>query len=79
MEHPAVDEISILAPERGESGEILQVATRSAAQVYNRVPELLTAANIEIYEMHSADESLGHLFSTLMKIHRGESQGGTLT
>ncbi len=79
MEHPAVDEISILAPERGESGEILQVATRSAAQVYNRVPELLAAANIEIYEMHSADESLGHLFSTLMKIHRGESQGGTLT
>ena len=79
VENAAVDEISIVAAERGESGEVLQVATRSAAQVYEALPGLLTNSEVEIYEMHSADESLGNLFSTLMKIHRGESQGGPLT
>ncbi|MEE2825952.1 MAG: ABC transporter ATP-binding protein [Planctomycetota bacterium] len=79
VEHVAVDEISIVAAERGEVGEVLQVATRSAAQVYQALPDLLANRDVQIYEMQSADESLGHLFSTLMKIHRGESQGGPLT
>ncbi len=79
MKHQAIEEISIEPAQRGESGDVLRVATRSAAQVYNLLPDLVTTQAIEIYEMQSADESLGHLFSTLMKIHRGESQGGTLT
>lgn len=78
MEHPSIEEISIHPPDRGEDGEVLHIATRSAAQVYDALPSLLVENGIEIYEMQSADESLGHLFATLMKIHRGESQGGTL-
>lgn len=48
------------------------VSTRSASQVFNRLPSLLTEHQITVSEMSSMDDSLKTLFSTLMKMHRGE-------
>jgi len=53
--------------------EHLQVTTRSAAQVYDQLPRLLTENNISVFEMNSTDDSLKTLFSTLMKMHRGQT------
>lgn len=52
------------------------IATRSASQVYNQLPTILAEHQISVFEMSSTDDSLKTLFSTLMKIHRGEMNRG---
>jgi len=52
------------------------VSTRTAAKVFDRLPALLQENQISITEMSSQDDSLKTLFSTLMKMHRGEMNRG---
>jgi ABC-2 type transport system ATP-binding protein len=51
----------------------LTVGTTSVREVYTLLPEIAVKENLEFYEFRSADGSLDDLFSSLMKIHRGES------
>lgn len=50
----------------------VKVATRQPARLYEQLPCWLKTSEIEVTEMHSADESLQALFNSLMKMHRGE-------
>ena len=52
------------------------VSTRTASEVFDRLPELLEENQISVSEMSSQDDSLQTLFSTLMKMHRGEMNRG---
>ncbi len=59
-----------------ENDQDFLIKTRSAAQVYQVLPKLLEEHHIPVFEMSSTDDSLKTLFSTLMKIHRGEWNRG---
>lgn len=52
------------------------IATKTASQVFNLLPSLLEEHRIEVTEIRSSDDSLKTLFSTLMKLHRGEMNQG---
>ncbi len=52
------------------------LTTRSAAEVYQKLPDILRESKISVSEMTSTDDSLKSLFSTLMKMHRGELNRG---
>ena len=58
-------------------GDLFSITTRSASRVFNRLPTMLAEHGITVSEMSSTDDSLKTLFSTLMKIHRGEMNRGT--
>ena len=55
------------------SDNCLVISTRTASRVFDRLPTLLKENQISITELSSQDASLKTLFSTLMKIHRGET------
>ena len=59
-----------------EDSETFVVATQRAVQVYQLLPKLATESGIAIREVSSTDDSLKSLFSTLMRIHRGEMNQG---
>lgn len=61
---------------RFSSADSFLISTRSAAEVYNVLPSLLAEHQISVSEMSSTDDSLSTLFTTLMKIHRGEMNRG---
>jgi ABC-2 type transport system ATP-binding protein len=67
IDEPAVDSLRMMA-----DGRTLVVATRSPAAVYARLPAWEADDRLCIDEVSSADNSLQHLFDTLMRIHRGE-------
>ena len=50
----------------------LTVSSRSVLKLYEFLCEWATAGKGEIYEIRSADESLQEVFSSLLRIHRGE-------
>lgn len=50
----------------------LTVATRHPSQLISQLPAWIADSDLEITELHSADESLQALFNSLLKIHRGE-------
>ena len=52
--------------------DMVEIETLSASSVLQQLPAAAAEARIEIMEVVSSDESLKALFSTLMKIHRGE-------
>jgi ABC-2 type transport system ATP-binding protein len=52
------------------------ISTRTASEVYKVLPSLLAENQISVSEMSSTDDSLSTLFTTLMKIHRGEMNRG---
>ena len=53
-------------------GLTIHVATRESLKFFTELPDWIEETGIEIFEMHSADESLQTVFNSLMKIHRGE-------
>lgn len=71
---PVVSAVRLIDPGKNEP-EYVEIDTDSAVQLLESMSEVV-AGGIEISEIRSADESLKHLFSTLMKIHRGETKGG---
>ena len=50
----------------------VEIETMVLSEVTNVLPRAVTEAGISIDEVESNDESLKSLFSTLMKIQRGE-------
>jgi ABC-2 type transport system ATP-binding protein len=56
-----------------DGGHTLLVATRSPMSVFEQLPLWLKKLNIHVQEMQSADDSLQRLFSSLMRMHRGEA------
>ncbi len=56
----------------------MEIDTRAAAQLLESLPDIAATEDIRITEIQSADDSLKHLFATLMRIHRGETKGGLL-
>jgi ABC-2 type transport system ATP-binding protein len=48
------------------------VETQNPGRLFALLPELLKTSDCDVTELHSEDESLNALFSSLMKIHRGE-------
>lgn len=59
-----------------KSNDCFIVSTRTASEVFNTLPKLLSEHQISVSEMSSEDDSLKTLFSTLMKMHRGEMNRG---
>jgi ABC-2 type transport system ATP-binding protein len=68
IEEPSVENLRL-----GDDGCTLTVSTRSPAAVYARLPAWVQEDGLMIDEVSSTDNSLQHLFDTLMRIHRGES------
>jgi ABC-2 type transport system ATP-binding protein len=54
------------------AGDAVTVATGQPGQLYERLPGWLAEAGLTVSAMHAADESLQALFTSLMKMHRGE-------
>ena len=52
------------------------IATRTASEVFRQLPAISSEEGIQITEVSSTDDSLKTLFSTLMKMHRGEMNQG---
>lgn len=50
----------------------LTVATQHPLALYELLPQWITDSSVAVHEIQSSDESLGHLFTSLMRIHRGE-------
>ena len=55
-----------------EEGRVIMVSTRSPVAVFEQMPRWLEQLNVRVEEMRSADDSLQRLFSSLMRMHRGE-------
>ena len=51
----------------------LTIGTTRISETYNQIAKIAAEDGLEFYEFRSADGSLDDLFSSLMKIHRGES------
>jgi ABC-2 type transport system ATP-binding protein len=51
----------------------LVLGTHRPAAVYSQLPQWVHAAGVRVHELRSSDDSLQDLFSSLLKIHRGES------
>jgi len=54
------------------AGQELEVETMHPLELLTRLPLLALENDLTITEMRSADESLQQIFTTLMRIHRGE-------
>ncbi len=65
--HLDVDTIRINAAEQE-----LEVETKHPVELLTRLPGLALENDLQVTEIRSADESLQEIFSTLMRIHRGE-------
>lgn len=57
----------------------LTVSTLAVGELYDKLPGILVENQIEVSELTSTDDSLKSLFSTLMKLHRGEVTRGVRT
>ncbi len=56
-----------------DDGEVLLVSTRNPVAVFEQLPAWLEKLGVHVQELQSADDSLQRLFSSLMRLHRGES------
>ena len=52
-------------------GEVV-VSTRHPLALGRRLPAIVTEGGFEVLEVRSGEESLQQLFTTLMRLHRGE-------
>lgn len=53
-----------------------EIATRKASEIFDILPTLIESHGLSVSEISSTDDSLKTLFSTLMKMHRGEMNRG---
>ena len=70
LDHGLADSVSIGHSPSG--AEILRVATRQTAEFSALLPKGIIDHGLQVDELTTADDSLQTLFSSLMKIHRGE-------
>lgn len=74
---PMIESVRLIEAGKNEEPSV-EIETRSTASLLQRLPEILRSEKIEVYEVRSADNSLKHLFTTLMRMHRGETRGGLI-
>ncbi|MFW6169705.1 MAG: ABC transporter ATP-binding protein [Planctomycetota bacterium] len=55
-----------------EADQALLISTRSPAPIFEQLPAWLEELGVHAWELNSADDSLQQLFSSLMRMHRGE-------
>ncbi len=70
LERELVDSVRMGRSAAGE--EVLILSTRHTGELSRILPQLVTEQGVRIFELKTADDSLQSLFSSLMKIHRGE-------
>ncbi len=58
------------------SNHCLTISSRAVGDVYGCLPGLIADHGLEVNEISSSDDSLRSLFSTLLKLHRGEMMHG---
>ena len=52
---------------------IMTISTTDMDKTYEQISQIILEENIDVYEIRSAKASLDDLFSSLMKIHRGDA------
>ncbi|MEL7498609.1 MAG: ABC transporter ATP-binding protein [Planctomycetota bacterium] len=62
-----------------EGNDAFIAATKRASEVYELLPSITREYGIKIREVSSTDDSLNTLFSTLMRMHRGEMNQGAVS
>ena len=77
VELPVVEAARLIESAKNEEA-YLEIDTRSTGSLLDAIPNLLQQEDISVTEVRSADNSLKHLFTTLMRMHRGETRGGLL-
>jgi ABC-2 type transport system ATP-binding protein len=55
-----------------EDGQSIRLSTRNPLAVYEKLPAWIERLELQVYELRSGDDSLQNLFSSLMRMHRGE-------
>ncbi|MFO7904831.1 MAG: ABC transporter ATP-binding protein [Pirellulaceae bacterium] len=55
-----------------EQDQALLISSRSPASIFEHLPVWLEELGVHVWELKSADDSLQQLFSSLMRMHRGE-------
>jgi ABC-2 type transport system ATP-binding protein len=55
-----------------DDGQSIVAATRNPRSVYEQLPKWIDRLDLHVHEMRSGDDSLHNLFSSLMRMHRGE-------
>lgn len=65
-EHMKIDTVRITADDR------MMIVTRHPQSLFDFLPRLVNEHGLKICEIHTRDESLQDLFTTLMRRHRGE-------
>lgn len=73
LAHRLVEQGVVESLRFADGGQTLLVATRCPAAIYAGLPRWLDGSGIEVSELQSTDESLQALFSSLMRIHRGDA------
>ena len=77
IELPMIESVRLIESNKNED-PFVEIDTRSSSSMLQLLPELLQQEQIEVTEIRSADNSLKHLFTTLMRLHRGETKGGLI-
>lgn len=72
---PIIEGARVIEAGKNEPG-FVEIDTKSSSGLLEHFPAIAAQENIKINEIQSADDSLKHLFTTLMRIHRGETKGG---
>ena len=72
IELPTVDSVRVIERTKNED-EYIQVETRSSSELMRKLPAILRSNRISVNQIQSSDNSLKSLFSTLMQMHRGET------
>ncbi len=55
-----------------EDGQVVVAATRNPLAIYEQLPRWIEQLQLQVQELRSGDDSLQNLFSSLMRMHRGE-------
>jgi len=55
-----------------DEGQAILLATRNPVAIFEQLPAWLEMLGVRVHEMRSADDSLQRLFTSLMRMHRGE-------
>ena len=67
-----IDEAMVESIEFGSNGREITFTTRNPLDLFDKLPKWTGELGIQIDELRSTDDSLQHLFTSLMHRHRGE-------
>lgn len=67
-----IDEELVDSIQFGDAGRRITFTTRCPRELFEKLPAWSAELDLQIEELRSADDSLQHLFTALMRMHRGE-------